>query len=100
MVLLEVLTRAFVWTYVHSYLVKLSSCLGEASELLKKIVDKETAGSQTSCPESSGSSGNRVFSALQRVRSMLNAYRLPVQQMTEDRGKKLRRKTSKRLSSC
>ena len=73
MVLLEVLTRAFVWTYVHSYLAKLSSCLGEASELLKKIVDKETAGSQTSWPESSGSSGNQVFSALQRVRSMLNS---------------------------
>ena len=44
----------------RSSLSKLSSFLGEASELLKKILDGETASSQTSRSESSGSSGNRV----------------------------------------
>ena len=57
----------------RSSLSKLSSCLVEASELLKKILDKETASSETSHPETSSSSGNRVFSALQRARSMLNS---------------------------
>ena len=57
----------------RSSLSKLSSCLVEASEILKKILDKETASSETSHPETSSSSGNRVFSALQRARSMLNS---------------------------
>jgi len=89
----------------HSSLSKLSSCLGEASEFVKKILDEDSASSKTSRPETSSSSGNRVFSALQRARSKLNSsqssvsglgkrliYELPVQQMTKNRGKELRRK--------
>ena len=53
--------------------LKLSSWLGEASELVNKILDEETASSETSWPETSSSSGNRVFSALQIARSMLNS---------------------------
>ena len=57
----------------RSSLSKLSSCPGEASELVKKILDEETASSETSRPETSSSSGNQVFSALQRARSMPNS---------------------------
>ena len=56
----------------RSSLSKLSSCLGEASELVKKILDEETASSETFRPETSSCSGNQVFSALQGARSMLN----------------------------
>ena len=40
---------------------------------MKEILDEETASSETSRPETSSSSGNRVFSVLQRARSMLNS---------------------------
>ena len=53
-------------------LSKQSSCLGEAPELVKKILDEHTASSETYRSEASSSRGNRVFSALQRARSMLN----------------------------
>ena len=57
----------------RSSLSKLSSCLEEASELVKKTLYKKTAGPKTSRPEPSNSSGNRVFSALQRAKSSLNS---------------------------
>ena len=79
----------------RSSLSKLSSCLGEASELVKKILDEETASSQTSRPESSGSSGNRVFSALQRARSMLNSS----QSSTSGLCKRLNKRERLRASS-
>ena len=44
-----------------SSLSKLSSCLGEASELVKNILDEDTASSETSRPETSSSSGSRVL---------------------------------------
>ena len=57
----------------RSSVSKLSSCFGEASELVKKILDEDTASSETSRPETSSSSGNRELSALQRATSMLNS---------------------------
>lgn len=57
----------------HSSLSKLSSCLGEAPEFVEKILDEDSVNSKTSRPETPSSSGNRVFSALQRARSRLNS---------------------------
>lgn len=55
-----------------SSLAKLSTCLGEASELVNKLLTKETdAGASSSRPGSSRSPSD-VSSALQRARSMLN----------------------------
>ena len=79
----------------RSSLSKLSSCLGEASELVKKILDKETAGSETSRPETSSSSGNRVFSALQKARSMLNSS----QSSASGLGKRLNKRERLRATS-
>lgn len=79
----------------RSSLSKLSSCLGEASELVKKILDAETASSETSRPETSSSSGNRVFSALQRARSMLNSS----QSSASGLGKRLNKRERLRATS-
>lgn len=57
----------------RSSLSKLSSCRGEASEFVKKIVDEDSASSKTSRPETSSSSRNRVFLALQRAPSRLKS---------------------------
>ena len=78
-----------------SSLSKLSSCLGEASELVKKILDEETAGCETSRPEPSNSSGNRVFSALQRARSLLNSS----QSSASGLGKRLNKREHLRATS-
>lgn len=61
-----------------SSLSKLSSCLGEALQLVKKILGEDSISSKTSCPETSNSSGKRVFAALQRARSRLNSSQLSV----------------------
>ena len=79
----------------RSSLTKLSSCLGEAFELVKKILDDENASSETSRPETSSSSGNRVFSALQRARSMLNSS----QSSTSGLGKRLNKRDRLRATS-
>ena len=79
----------------RSCLSKLSSRLGEASELVKKILDAETASSETSRPETSSSSGNRVFSALQRARSMLNSS----QSSASGLGKRLNKRERLRATS-
>ena len=73
---------------------KLSSCLGEASELVKTILDEEIAGSETPRPKTSSSSGSRVFSALQRARSMLKSS----QSSTSDLGKRLKKHERLRLT--
>ena len=72
----------------RSSLTKLSSSLGEASELVKKILDDENASSETSRPETLSSGGNRVFSALRRARSMLNSS----QSSTSGLGKRLNKR--------
>lgn len=79
----------------RSSLTKLSSCLGEASELVKKILDDENASSETSRPETSSSGGNRLFSALQRARSMLNSS----QSSTSGLGKRLNKRERLRATS-
>ena len=76
----------------RSSLAKLSSCLREASEVVKKILDEET---QTSRPESSRSSGSRVFSALQRARLMLDSS----QASASGRCKRLNKRERLRASS-
>ena len=40
---------------------------------MKKILDEDTASSETFWPETSNFRGNRVFSALQREESVLNS---------------------------
>ena len=79
----------------RSSLTKLSSCLEEASELVKNIFDDKNASSETSRPETSSSIGNRVFSALQRARSMLNSS----QSSTSGLGKRLNKRDCLRATS-
>ena len=79
----------------HSSLSWLSSCLVEASELVKKILDEDTASSETFWPETSNSSGNRVFSALQRADSILNSS----QSRASGLGKRLNKRERLRATS-
>ena len=74
---------------------KLSSCLGEASELVKKILDEDTASSKISRPETSSSSGNRVFSA----KSEVNAKLITIKTRACGLGKRLNRRERLRATS-
>ena len=62
---------------------------------MKKILDGDTASSETFWPETSNFRGNRVFSALQREESVLNSS----QSRASGLGKRLNKRERLRATS-